>query len=101
MLITGIAEEFAHGGSEWRQATAWQSSDVFNFLSSSPTSVPPTLLTKTALDWVAYVDFPPTVIMQSPTLVNGVFESAKNSRDDESIGKKYKEQQERMGRNVS
>lgn len=85
MLITGIAEEFAHGGSEWRQATAWQSSDVFNFLSSSPTSVPPTLLTKTALDWVAYVDFPPTVIMQSPTLVNGVFESAKNSRDDESI----------------
>jgi hypothetical protein len=65
LLITGIAEEFAHGGGEWRQATSWQSRDVFDFLSRcNQSEVSGQILMKTALDWVAYVDFPPSVILQ-------------------------------------
>ncbi|GMI37553.1 hypothetical protein TrRE_jg13068 [Triparma retinervis] len=86
LLITGIAEEFAHGGGEWRQATSWQSLSVLGFLSTcAGEGVGVQLVMKTALDWVAYVDSPPSVILQSPNLVNGVFESARLSRYDESV----------------
>jgi len=84
-MITGISEEYAHGKGEWRQATTWQSKDVFDFLSSSPQGVSQNLLTKTALNWVTYVDFPPSVILDSGIFVQRVFESVVNNGDEESV----------------